>query len=97
MTASSTFGKPIFNFFEMVALKILKVFCPSPRRYVYGLKFFGFDDGRCHDALRIIFGFEYEDAKMTIGELIGNAYVHVHDENKSKTLGRLGYERAGQR
>lgn len=59
------------------------------------MKFLGLeDDSACH-ALQVILGFSYEDAKMTVAELVGAPYVN--NKNKSKTLSRVRRERIGQK
>ncbi|CTQ61288.1 hypothetical protein [Roseibium album] len=95
MHESSTTTKSYFTFFERAGLRLLKIFCSSPDRFVYGMKFLGFEDDRACRALEVIFGFTYEDAKMTVGELLGAPYVS--NEKKSKTLSRLFREKFGQK
>lgn len=95
MYESPIIRKCHFGFFERAGLRLLKLLCPRPDRFVYGMKFLGFEDNRAFRALEVVFGFAYEDAKMTVAELMGAPYVS--NKNKSRTLNQVCRERSGQK
>ena len=93
MREEFVFTKNYFNLLQRIALRLLKVICVTPFRFVYGLKFLGFEDCTVEKALEIIQGFTYEDSKMIVGELVGEPMVF--NSHKSKTLRRLATDKTG--
>ena len=73
-----------FSFKQRILLKLLRNCCSDASNFIWGLKFFGFEDDACCRALERYYNFKYEEAKMIVSELVGNPYVN--NNKKSKIL-----------